>query len=215
ARVAVMQSIGVQAEKEPFTLRKVFEPAAIPIAVCGLLLAFAYGGISGFVSVYGNSMGLMKLTNYFFAVYALMVVLPRPLLGKLFDRKGAHSMIYPGIVLFVIGQFFLSQVNTGGGFLGSAAVIGLGYGALFPSFQALAVQSSPVHRKGFATSTFLFFYDAGVGGGSLLLGIVAAHSDYHNMYMTSTVVVAFTALMYFLLHHRKTAPRSNQANVAA
>jgi MFS family permease len=201
--------------KVPFLLRSLFEPRAVPIALCGFLLAFAYGGSSGFVSVYGNSMGMMKLTNYFFAVYALLVVLPRPILGRLFDRIGAHRVIYPGIVIFVVGQFLLSQAQSGVSFLGSAAVLGLGYGALFPSFQTLAVQSAAAHRKGFATSTFLFFYDAGIGVGSLLLGIVAGQTNYHNMYVVSTVVVAFTVLMYFMLHHRREGQRTQKANVAA
>jgi MFS family permease len=205
----------LQQEKAPFSLRSLFEPAAVPIALCGFLLAFAYGGISGFVSVYGNGMGMMKLTNYFFAVYAILVVLPRPILGRLFDRAGAHRVIYPGIVVFVIGQFLLSQAQSGFGFLGSAAVLGLGYGALFPSFQTLAVQSAPAHRKGFATSTFLFFYDAGIGVGSLLLGIVAGRTNYHNMYVVSTVVVAFTVLMYFLLHHRREGQNKTKTNIAA
>lgn len=189
-------------------LRALFEPSAIPIALCGFLIAFAYGGLSAFVSVYGNGLGLTKITNYFFAVYALMVVLPRPLLGRLFDRVGASLVIYPGILAYAIGQLFLSQAHAGLGYLGSAAVIGLGYGALFPSFQALAVQAAPYHRKGYATSTYLFFYDAGIGIGSLLLGVVAGRTNYSTMYLLSSIVAVGTVLLFFLLHHRPAMARS-------
>jgi MFS family permease len=202
------QSTAESTGKQATGLLTLFEPSAIPIALCGFLVAFAYGGISGFVSVYGNGLGLTKITNYFFAVYALMVVLPRPLLGRLFDRVGANAVVYPGIVLYVIGQWFLSQADTGLGYLGSAAVIGLGYGALFPSFQALAVQAAPYHRKGYATSTYLFFYDAGIGVGSLLLGMVAGQGNYGRMYVVSAIVAAFTVLLFFLLHHRPSTVRS-------
>lgn len=193
-----------------FSLRDIFEPAAIPIALCGFLMSFAYGGISAFVSVYGTSLGFMKFTNYFFAVYALMVVLPRPILGRLFDRKGAHGVIYPGIILFVLGLLALSHSYSSFGFLASAAVLGLGYGALAPSFQALAVQAAPSHRKGFATSTYLFFFDAGVATGSMLLGTVAGYSDYRTMYLISALVVALTVVFYFLLHHRRELLRSEK-----
>jgi MFS family permease len=189
-------------------LRALFEPTAIPVALCGFLIAFAYGGLSAFVSVYGNELGLTKITNYFFAVYAMMVVLPRPLLGRIFDRGGANVVVYAGIVLYAIGQLFLSQAHAGLGYLGSAAVIGLGYGALFPSFQALAVQAAPYHRKGYATSTYLFFYDAGIGIGSLLLGMVAGRSNYGTMYLVSAVVAAFTVLLFLHLHHRPANARS-------
>lgn len=214
-QAAHAQTAAEPGAKQAKGFRAFLEPAAIPIALCGFLVAFAYGGISAFVSVYGDGMGLTKMTNYFFAVYALMVVLPRPLLGRLFDKVGAKYVIYPGIVVYVLGQFLLSQAFTGFGFLGSAAVIGLGYGALFPSFQALAVQSAPHHRKGFATSTYLFFYDAGIGVGSLLLGMVAGHSNYHNMYLVSSIVVIFTVVLFFLLHHRPSVGARNTRNVHA
>lgn len=192
----------VTREKASFSIPKILEPASIPISLCGFLLAFAYGGITAFVSVFGNSLGLMEITNYFFAAFALMVVLPRPFLGKMFDRNGSHRIIYSGILIFVAGQYMLSQTDSSIWFLASAAVLGLGYGALFPSFQALAVQSAPSYRKGFATSTFLFFYDAGIAIGSLLLGLIAEQTNYHSMYSVSTGVVALTIVLYFLLHHK-------------
>ncbi|MGC5324676.1 MFS transporter [Brevibacillus sp. SYSU BS000544] len=195
-----------------FSLRQILEKSSIPIALCGFLLAFAYGGITAFVSVFGNSLGLMEITNYFFAAFALLVVLPRPFLGKLFDRKGANSIVYPGILIFVAGEYMLSQTGSSFWFLASAAVLGLGYGALFPSFQTLAVQAAPAHRKGFATSTFLFFYDAGIAIGSLLLGLVAERTNYHNMYSVSTAVVTFTIVLYFFLHHKRVARRAGKQN---
>ena len=185
------------------TGRDLLEPAALPMAICGFLLSFAYGGISAFVSVYGASLGLIRLANYFFAVFALMIVLPRPLLGRLFDQRGEHIIIYSGIVVFVLGQIILGQSHSGIGYVASAAVLGLGYGALAPSFQALAVRDVPKQRKGFATSTYLFFFDAGVAAGSMILGIVTDHSDYHTMYFCSSIVMAFSIIFYYLLHHSR------------
>jgi len=191
----------MQEAKPQAGLRTLLEPAAIPIGLCGFLMAFAYGGISAFASVYGNALGLTSFTSYFFAVYALMVVIPRPWFGRLFDKSGPASVIYPGIALFAIGLFLLSQAQTGLGYLGSAAVIGLGYGAL-SSFQALAVRSVASERKGYATSTWYFFIDAGIATGSLLLGMVAGRSDYQTAYLVSSLAAAFMVPLFFLVHHR-------------
>lgn len=182
--------------------RAILEPAAIPISLCGLLLAFSYSGLSAFASVYGTSLGLTRFTSYFFAVYAILDGVPRPILGRVFDKVGANAVIYPGIVLYVLGQFFLSGTSTGFGYLGSAAVLGIGYGALFPSFMTLAVQSAPTSRKGYATSTYYFFIDVGIACGSLLLGLVAGYSNYHVMYLVSGSVMALALPLYFVLHHR-------------
>lgn len=193
--------------RQPKGIRTLLEPAAIPVALCAFLMAFAYGGLTAFASVYGTGLGLTKLTNYFFAVYALMVVLPRPWLGRLFDKVGAKFVIYPGIVAYTAGLLLLSQASTGLGYLGSAAVIGLGFGAL-SSLQALAVQSVPADRKGYATSTYYFFIDGGIAIGSLLLGAVAERSNYHTMYLVAAVVVAFMALLFFRLQQRPTLLRT-------
>ncbi|WP_019004495.1 MFS transporter [Cohnella laeviribosi] len=196
------------------TARNLLETSALPMAICGFLLSFAYGGISAFVSVYGASLGLIRLANYFFAVFALMIVLPRPWLGKWFDQRGEHVIIYSGIVVFVMGQIILSQAHSGIGYVASAAVLGLGYGALAPSFQTLAVRDVPKHRKGFATSTYLFFFDAGVAAGSMILGIVAKYFDYHAMYFCSSIVMAFSIIFYCLLHHARER-RANKALLSA
>ncbi|HWI63058.1 MAG TPA: MFS transporter [Symbiobacteriaceae bacterium] len=192
--------------KPAMGLSTLLEPAAIPVALCGFLMAFAYGGISAFASVYGNALGLTKITSYFFAVYALMVVLPRPWFGRLFDRVGANAVIYPGIVLFAAGLFLLSHARTGFSYLGAAGVIGTGWGAL-SSFQALIVKAAPADRRGYATSTWYFFIDAGIASGSLLLGMVAGRSDYATAYLVSSAVVAFMVPLFFLVHHRPAAIR--------
>lgn len=47
----------------------------------------------------------------------------------------------------------------------SGALLGLGYGTTSSSVQAIAVNASPKHRIGLATSTNFIFQDLGVGIG--------------------------------------------------
>ncbi len=195
--------------------KSIIEPKAIPISIAGSLLAFSYGAITTFISVYAKELGLTQVASYFFVVFAAMIVLSRPFTGKIFDRMGAHTLVYPGILLFTIGMIGLSQVTTPFFFLLTGGIIGLGYGALLPSFQTIAIQASPSHRRGLATGTYFMLFDSGYGLGAYLLGIVAAQSNYHTMYLIAGVVVAFTALVYYTLHHRKSmkAEQSSPASV--
>lgn len=189
-------------EDNGWSLRRLIEPKAMPIALSAFFLAFSYGGISTFISVYAGSLGLERVAGYFFIVFAAMVLLSRPFTGRLFDRKGAHVLVYPGIFCFVAGMIWLSQAYGAAAFLLAAGVIGLGYGAVIPSFQTLAVKSAPSHRSGMATATYFVFFDLGYGLGSYLLGLIAGWTDYHVMYFTGGLIVACSLLVYYLLHHR-------------
>lgn len=182
--------------------KSLVEPKSIPIAIAGSVLAFSYGGITTFISVYAKELGFTDMSSYFFIVFAAMIVLSRPFTGKVFDTRGPNILVYPGIFLFVVGMFGLSQAHTPYVFLATGALIGLGFGALLPSFQTIAVQAAPGNRRGLATSTYFLLFDTGYGLGSYILGIIASHTNYHTMYMVSSLIVAFTAVLYYLLHHR-------------
>jgi MFS family permease len=197
--------------KKSWQWHNLIELKAIPIALSGSILAFSYGAISTFISVYAKELGLQEAASYFFIVFATMIILPRPITGKLFDRLGEHVLVYPGITLFTIGMFGLSQAHTTGIFLISGALIGLGYGALLPSFQAIAIKASPSHRRGLATATYFVFFDSGYGIGSYVLGIIAAKTSYHTMYFIAGIVVACTVIIYYGLHHRKTRTKQTPA----
>ncbi len=67
-----------------FGLRTLLEPAAIPIGLCGFLMAFAYGGISAFASVYGGRPGADEL-------HQLLLRRVRP------DGRDSPSVVRPGL----------------------------------------------------------------------------------------------------------------------
>lgn len=182
--------------------RKFIEPRAIVVALAASLIAFAYSGVTAYLSVYAKELNLTETSSYFFMVFALMIVLSRPFTGRLFDRMGPHILVYPGIVLYIIGLFILSRVDSPTTFLLAAAVLGLGYGALLPSFQTIAVKSSPTHRTGIATATYFLLFDAGFGVGSTVLGVVASSSGYSAMYQVAGAVVILTVPLYYFFSQR-------------
>ncbi|WP_235550235.1 MFS transporter [Paenibacillus sp. Soil724D2] len=183
--------------------RRYIETSAIPISIAGFFLAFSYGALSTFISVYAKTLGLERIASYFFVILALMILLTRPFTGRLFDRKGEHVLAYPGMILFIFGMIWLSQAYSAPVFLITSGIIGLGYGAIFPSFMTIAVKASPGHRRGIAISTFLVFFDSGYGIGSYLLGILAAKTNYHMMYLIGGFIMILTLVIYYLFHHRR------------
>lgn len=188
---------------EKMKWKDLFESSSIPISLTGFVFAFAYSGILSFIPIYTKELGLEHIASYFFIVYALVVVISRPFTGKIFDRFGENVLVYPAIITFTIGMFLLSQAETSFSLLASGILIGFGYGTLLPSFQTIAISAAPNHRRGAATATYFSFFDSGMGIGSFVLGIVAAHSSYSNMYAIAALLIASTLVLYFALHGRK------------
>lgn len=175
------------------------EKKSLPAAGLGGLVFFAYGAVLTFIPLFARSLGLQAETSLFFVVFAIVIILTRPFVGRLFDEKGPDYTVYPGFVLFAIGMVLFGQTETLGGLLGGAVLLGSGFGALAPAFQTLAVQAAPPERAGVATATYFWFLDLGVGVAAVLLGFVAQACGYAFLYsVLNTAVILLTAGLYFL-----------------
>jgi predicted MFS family arabinose efflux permease len=183
--------------------RSYIEPKAIPISITGFVLAFSYAGLATYISIYATNLNLQNIASYFFVVFAILILVSRPFTGRVFDKHGEHHLVYPGLILFAVGMFVLSQSSQGASFLTSGGIIGLGYGALLPSLQTIAIQAAPMKHSALATGTFYVFFDSGYGVGSYLLGMIASSTSYGHMYFISAIIVVFVIALYYLLHHRK------------
>ena len=184
--------------KRGFSLTDFIEPRSLAPSLLGGLVFFAYGGILTFIPLYAKSLGLQQETSLFFVVFALIIILTRPLIGRRFDQKGPGATVYPGFAVFALGMLLFSQVSGLAGLLAAAALLGCGFGALSPAFQTLAVESAPPARAGVATATYFWSLDISVGLAALLLGGVAARLGYAFMYGTiCTLVILGTALCYW------------------
>lgn len=190
--------------KKGFHLSDFIERRSFAPALLGGMVFFAYGGILTFIPLYAKSLGLQAETSLFFVVFAFVIILTRPVIGRLFDEKGPDWTVWPGFAFFAAGMVFFSQVTTLVGLLGAAALLGIGFGALSPAFQTLAVQSAPASRAGVATATYFWSLDISVGLAAVLLSIVAAQCGYPFMYgVVSTAIIALNAALYFLWRRSK------------
>ncbi|KGX92349.1 MFS transporter [Pontibacillus halophilus JSM 076056 = DSM 19796] len=199
--IATLRTEEVQLTEKPswkFTIDDLFEKRSIRVALIGSFVAFTYSSIISFISIYTKSLGLLQASTYFFAVFAMAMLLSRPVTGKLFDRVGPSYVMIPCLVLYSIGLLMLAQADGTTGIILAAVLIGLGYGTLVPSFQTLAVQAAPPKRSGHATATFFTFFDSGIALGSSLLGIVVSRFGYVELYMTCSALVLFIVVAFYV-----------------
>ena len=193
--------------KTPFprsklTWNDLFEKKAIPVAFIASLVAFSYASVLSYLSIYSQEKGLLHLTSSFFAVFAIVMLATRPFTGRLFDEKGPKYIVIPGLISFMIGLVLLAYMDSPFLFLLSGAFIGLGYGAVVPSFQTLAIQSTKHERSGYATATFFTLFDTGLALGSYILGLIATRLGYQNLYLCSIIFLVI-ALILFIVRVKK------------
>ncbi|WP_346014146.1 MFS transporter [Sporosarcina sp. E16_8] len=180
-----------------------FEKGAIPVALLGSLIALSYASVLSYLSIYAQEKGLLALASTFFLVFAVVMLLTRPFTGRLFDEKGPQYVLIPGFIFFAIGLILLANMDSALSFLVAGAFVGFGYGALVPSLQTLAVQSTKHERSGYATATFFTFFDLGLAIGSFVLGLIALHFGYQYVYMTSGTLVLVVFILYMVFRWKR------------
>ena len=163
--------------------------AMAPALIAGILF-FAYGSVLTFIPLYTRSLGLAAETSLFYACYAGAILVTRPFIGRIFDQKGPDYTVCPGLLLFAGGM---------AGLIAAALLLGIGFGAVTPALQTLAVRSAPPARAGVATATYFWSLDISVGLAAAGLGVVAVTCGYAFTYSVVDVfVIALGALCYAL-----------------
>ena len=84
------------------------------------------------------------------------------------------------------------------GYYGSALLIGLGNGHLWPAFQNMTINVAQNNQRGTANSTILISWDIGIGLGILVGGFVAELLGYGAAFWSVVMINASGVLCYFL-----------------
>ncbi|WP_226659862.1 MFS transporter [Pseudalkalibacillus hwajinpoensis] len=208
--IGVLCTLGVKtiennapAPRHSLTFHDLFEKKSFPIAIVGLFVAFSYASVISFISLYAKSIGLLEAAGFFFAVFAVAMLVSRPFTGRMFDVRGPNTVILPAFVLFALGLITLSLTTESWMLLFAGGLIGLGYGSIVPSFQTLAIQAAPESRSAHATATFFTFFDTGIASGSFILGIVVTTIGYANLYMILGIFVIGILFFYQWIQKQK------------
>lgn len=176
---------------------RLFERKAVFPAFLSLLLGICVGGVLSFITLRAKELHIIN-AGYFFLVATSFVFLARLFVGRIFDTKGPAWVILPGAVILLLSLAMLSELSSAKTFLIAAACYGLGTGTLFPSLQTWMVNLVTPERRGIANATFYNSLDTGVGGGAILLGLVAEKSGYASIYFISAAVIACFITVYML-----------------
>ncbi|KST83062.1 Zinc transport protein ZntB [Lactococcus lactis subsp. lactis] len=185
-----------------FAWSNYFEKEALPISLIAFLIGISYSSILSFMDAYARNIHLSEAASFFFLVYAITVLLSRPITGRVFDGFGDNFVMYPTYLFFALGLLLIGFAHSGWMLLLAAIFIGLGYGSFSPFGQAIAIRNSEAHRLGITTSTFFGFMDMGVGFGPFILGMFMPLLGYRNLYFASAILALLIAVIYHFVHGR-------------
>ena len=175
----VIAIIGVALIKEPFRerlpyqlrLSRMFAPEAVGKGIALMLLATSFSCLTSYVVLYGHERGVQDM-GMFFVVYALCLIVTRPVFGKLADRFGSPRILSVGVVFFVLSYVLLSMADTLGGFVAAAVTSSFGFGCCGPLLQSMALASVPEARRGAASNTAFTGLDLGMLIGPVVGGAI-------------------------------------------
>jgi MFS family permease len=188
--------------RQRFAASDIFERKALPLALVIVILSLCYTGVTAFLESYMSEFGTPSAAQLFFVVYAVFILIGRPIAGKMLDRRGDNFVMIPAILSFSISLFILCGASTFPQFTAAALFMALGYGNLLNIGQAIAVSAVQPERVGVATSTYFIFSDIGMGTGPFVMGWVASTTDFSFMYFIESIMVIATLCLYWFLHGR-------------
>lgn len=173
--------------------RKLFLPCLL-----NFLLSVSYGGLLGFLALYGQEAHLEHIA-YFFLFNAVAIVIIRPLSGKIYDRHGPAALLIPGSLFIIGGLLLLSYASSTAALFPAALCYGIGFGSMQPALQTWMIQSVDMRQRGMANGMFFNSLDFGVAVGTLVLGSVALYNSYAVMYRYSALAPLLLLVIYIVI----------------
>jgi MFS family permease len=170
-------------------------------AVTLFLYSFSYGGITSFVAVYAEQVGVTPRALYF-TVMCLTIVATRPFIGRYADRVGHARLITPLLGLIVIGVAALMFANSRAMFLLSAVLFGLGFGSAYPIFVAHLMHHVADHRRGATFGALIGAFDTGIGTGSIAVGWMSERIGFGRAFGVAAAI-ALLSIPYFLYMEKR------------
>ena len=187
----------------PFKLRfdnMIAKEALVP-AMVTFLVAMGFTTINAFLLVYAEERGIQG-GSLFFTVYALTMLVTRPMVGKLTDKHGFVKVCIPSILAMAAALALIGFSTNTLSLLFAAFVNAFGYGAVQPMLQSLCIKAVPPDRRGSASSTNYIFMDAATIIGPSVCGVVADVMGYTpTMWLVMTIPV-LSAVVFVLLFRR-------------
>jgi MFS family permease len=173
----------------------------LALSVTLFLYSFGYGAITSFSAMYADAVGVTPKSLYLTSL-AVVILMTRPLSGRLADRIGYRRVFMPCLVLIAFGLALLTVGSTRLALVTSAVFFGIGFGTAYPVFVAYVMRDVYAARRGAAFGAILAAFDTGIGTGSTTVGWLIQRFGFPTAFSVAAALSA-VSLPYFIVADRK------------
>lgn len=187
------------ANKPKLSLDRFFLTDAWLLAINVMLPAVCWGIMSNYVALYGrDKMGITDGTGVFFALMAVGLFSSR-LIGAHSLKKGRIVQnCLGGLIIGLAAYTMFAAFEHPWAFYLSGLLLGLGNGHMYPAFLNMFISLAPNSWRGTANSSILTAWDAGIGLGMLLGGVLVEYVSYGAAFWTAACGQAVALGLFFL-----------------
>lgn len=184
---------------------------------------FSFGVLSNYLAIYGKeTLGITGGTGTYFLLCSIGLMASRLQGGRALRQGRLTHNAGEGMVISLVGYTLFIIMPTlfpdnheavMAGYYGSALLIGLGNGHLWPAFQNMTISVARNNQRGTANSTILISWDIGMGLGILAGGVIAEHLGYGAAFWTVVLINALGVAGFFLATKAFFLERKQSASV--
>ena len=109
--------------------------------------------------------------------------------GRIGDRRGQARLLCPGVLASAAGMALLAATHRPAVVIGGAACFGTGFGLLQNATLAMMYAGAPPRAYSTVSAIWNAAYDAGMGAGAALIGLLAARTGYPAAFLVTAALV--------------------------
>ena len=215
-----VHSSNLKVQRTALRLDRFFLKSGWLIGVNMVFFGFCFGVLSNYLAIYGKQvLGMTGGTGAWFMLCSIGLILSRLQGGKALREGKLTQNASEGMVISLVGYTLFILMPTLSslftihsslvtsecasvfphiGYYGSALLIGLGNGHLWPAFQNMMISVAHHNERGTANSTILVSWDCGMGLGILVGGVIAELLGYSAAFWTVAIINLAGVTLYFV-----------------
>ena len=187
--------------KKKYNLSDFVALELLPNVIVIAMLTIGIGLVNSYIVMLGSERNISGV-GLFFVVNSVLLVITRPYLGRLTDKKGAHYAVIPGFIFTSMGLILIGFSYSLWMILIAAVIIAVGNSAA-PALQADSLRKLSINRRTVATGTFLIGIDFGMGMGMTFGGVFTDAFSFGTVFVSTGLFVLLGLGVYLLYLYNK------------
>ena len=175
----------------------------LPNAGFVAMMSIGSGLASSYLVILGSERNIGNVGLYFI-IHAIVVLITRPQIGRMTDRKGVAFAVLPGYILSALAMILIGLSDSLIPILIAAALFAVGAGGSFPAIQTDCVNRLAPSRRTLAMGMYLIGFDIGMTLGQVMGGVISDLFSFQTAFVgAGTLMIAGCVGYYFYVRRRR------------